>query len=46
MLRAEQGREHVVNGHITEMEKQMAVLTEKFDQRFQTNEMLKNDIDH
>ena len=45
MLRAEQNRNQKIQHAVEMVDEKMAMLTERFDQRFRTNEQLKHDLD-
>lgn len=45
MLRAEQNRNQKIQHAVEMVDEKMATLTERFDQRFRTNEQLKHDLD-
>ena len=45
LQRSEQNRDNKIRSQMDSLDEKMAVLTEKFDQRFQTNEQLKRELD-
>ena len=45
LQRSEQNRDNKIRSQMDSLDERMAVLTEKFDQRFQTNEQLKRELD-
>lgn len=45
LLRTEEHRDLKIRSQLEQIDEKMAIFTEKFDQRFQTNENLKRELD-